>query len=208
MGFSLATQGSVLRRIGARSACAVALGCAWLALASAAMGRQAGPPSTRGWQAVVTGAAAASGAQSGQSGAMQAASASATLDQCVPAAAQSERSAMFAGEMTAMPGSLRMAIRIEIQELTAGEAAFHTITAPGLGVWRSSDPGVKAYKYVKQVTNLFAPASYRAIVRFRWLNARGRQIKSTHKHTLICEQPSSSPFPAGSSLTAGGSSLE
>ncbi len=132
-------------------------------------------------QAVVAGAAAASGAQSGQSGAVQAASASATLEQCVPAAAQSERSAMFAGEMTAMPGSVRMAIRIEIQELTSGEAAFHTITAPGLGVWRSSDPGVKAYKYVKQVTNLFAPASYRAIVRFRWLNAKGRQIKSTQQ---------------------------
>jgi hypothetical protein len=182
MGSSAATQGSVFRRIAVCSACAVALGCAWLAPASAATGQQ--------------------------SGAVQAASASATLEQCVPAAAQSERSAMFAGEMTAMAGSVRMAIRIEIQELAPGEAAFHTITAPGLGVWRSSDPGVKAYKYVKQVTNLFAPASYRAIVRFRWLNAKGHQIKSTQKHTLRCEQPSTSPFPAGSSFTAGGSSLE
>jgi hypothetical protein len=195
MGSSAATQGSVFRRIGACSACAAALGCAWLAPASAALHRQA----------VVAGAV---GAQIGQSGAVQAASASATLEQCVPAAAQSERSAMFAGEMTAMPGSARMAIRIEIQELTPGEAGFRTITAPGLGVWRSSDPGVKAYRYVKQVTNLFAPASYRAIVRFRWLNAKGHQIKSTQKHTLRCEQPSTSPLPAGSSLAAAGSSLE
>ena len=35
--------------------------------------------------------------------------------------------------------------------------SFHTITAPGLGVWRASDPGVKIYRYLKQVTNLFAP---------------------------------------------------
>jgi hypothetical protein len=208
MDSSVVAQGSVLRRIGACSACAVALGCAWLALASAAMGRQAGPPSTSGRQVVVAGAAAAGGAQGGQPGALQAASASATLEQCVRAAAQSERSAVFAGEMTAMQGSVRMAIRIEIQELTPGEAAFHTITAPGLGVWRSSDPGIKAYKYVKQVTNLFAPASYRAVVRFRWLNAKGHEIKSTEKHTLRCEQPSSSPVPAGSSLAAGGASLE
>ena len=58
----------------------------------------------------------------------------------------------------------------------SGEAQFHTVTAPGLGAWRVSDPGVKAYRYIKQVTNLSAPASYRATVRFRWLNAKGRLI--------------------------------
>jgi hypothetical protein len=56
-------------------------------------------------------------------------------------AVQSERSATFAAEMTAMPGSVHMAIRIEIQEQLAGEALFHTVTASGLSAWRVSDTG-------------------------------------------------------------------
>jgi hypothetical protein len=56
-------------------------------------------------------------------------------------------------------------------------------------VWRSSAPGVKVYKYLKQVTNLSAPAFYRAAVRFRWLNAKGRLIFATELHTPRCEQP-------------------
>ena len=77
-------------------------------------------------------------------------SASATLEQCVAGSAQSERSAIFAGEMTSMPGSLRMAIRIEIQEQMSGEAPFHTVTASGLGAWRA---------YVDQLRTLAADAA-------------------------------------------------
>jgi hypothetical protein len=151
-------------------------------------------------------AATAPGAQSGQAGGGgQEPSASATVEQCVPAPVQSERSAVFAGEMTAMSGSARMAIRIEIQELLPGEGTFHTITAPGLGVWRFSDPGVKAYKYVKQVTNLFAPASYRAKLHFRWLNAKGRLMRSSERHTPRCRQPAATTFPP--SASSGGASL-
>ncbi len=132
-------------------------------------------------------------------------STSATVEQCVTGAAQSERSAMFAAEMTAMPGSVRMAIRIEIQEQIFGEAQFHTITAPALGAWRVSDPGVRAYRYNKQVTNLFAPASYRATVRFRWLNAKGRLMKSSVRHTPGCRQTASTPFPPGASTEVSSS---
>ena len=56
-------------------------------------------------------------------------------------------------------------------------------------MWRGSDPGVKAYKYLKQVTNLSAPAFYRAVVRFRWLNARGHLIRRAERHTARCVQP-------------------
>jgi hypothetical protein len=206
MSSSAATPSSVSWRFRACSACAVVLLFAYLALSSAAIAREPDRAGTSNPQVVIAQAAAA-GAQTGQSGGgVEAASASATLEQCVPASAQSERSASFAGEMTAMSGSARMAIRIEIQEQTPGEALFHTIVAPGLGVWRASDPGVKAYKYVKQVTNLFAPASYRATVRFRWLNAKGHQIKSAQRHTPRCEQPASTPFPVSASFLAEGSS--
>jgi hypothetical protein len=140
--------------------------------------------------------------------------ASATLEQCVTAAAQAERSATFSGEMTAIPGTARMAMRIDVQERMPGEALFHTISAPGLGVWRGSDPGVKIYKYLKQVTNLSSPAFYRAMVRFHWLNARSRLIRRMERLTPRCVQlaPVPTPMPPtqgisstpSTSLSAGG----
>ena len=59
--------------------------------------------------------------------------------------------------MTAISGSTRMMMRIDVQEQLAGETLFHSIAAPGLGVWRSSDPDVKSYRFIRQVTNLSAP---------------------------------------------------
>jgi hypothetical protein len=120
-------------------------------------------------------------------------SVSATLEQCVTAVSQPERSATFAGEMTAIAGSTHMEMRIDVLERLPGEALFHTVSAPGLGVWRGSAPGVKVYKYLKQFTNLSAPAFYRAAVRFRWLNARGRLMKAEELRTSHCQQPAPPP---------------
>ncbi len=133
-------------------------------------------------------------------------SASATLEQCVTSMVQAERSATFSGEIVAIQGSAHMAMRIDVQERTPAEALFHTVTAPGLGVWRASDPGVKNYKYLKQVTNLSAPALYRATVRFRWVNAKGHLIRHAERHTPSCAQPPSPPPGSPSSPTAPPSS--
>jgi hypothetical protein len=130
-------------------------------------------------------------------------SASATLEQCVTAVAQAERSATFSGEMTAISGSTRMEMRIDVLERMPSEELFHTVSAPGLGVWRTAAPGVKVYKYLKQVTNLSAPAFYRASVRLRWLNAKGRLIKSLALHTPRCEQPQPPPPPPVTAPSAG-----
>src|SRR5438874_7964395 len=149
--------------------------------------------------------AAAPGAAPGQSGAGPALPSTATLEQCVTSVEQLERSATFAGEMSAIPGTLRMAIRIDVQERVPGRAGFHTVTAPGLGVWRMSDPKVKIYKYLKQVTNLSAPAVYRAVVRFRWLAPRGRVLKRGQRYTGGCTQPAP-PAPAGAEAGQAGAS--
>jgi hypothetical protein len=121
---------------------------------------------------------------------------SATLEQCVTAVAQAERSATFAGEMTAIAGSARMLMRIDVQERLPAAALFRTVSAPGLGVWRGSDAGVKVYKSLKQVTNLSAPADYRAVVRFRWLNADGHLIRAAERRTAACVQPAPPLAPA------------
>src|SRR5665213_3198913 len=120
---------------------------------------------------------------------------SVTAEQCLATGEQAERSATFSGEMTAPPGTARMAMRIEVQELIPGEETFHTVSAPGLGVWRGSQPGVKIYRYVKQVTNLSSPAVYRALVRFHWLNDGGRVIKRAERLTSKCAQPASTTPP-------------
>jgi len=113
--------------------------------------------------------------------------ASAALEGCQGAVSESARSATFAGEMTAVPGTARMQISILVIERLPGEGAYHQVNAPGLDVWRSSTPGVQSYRYVRQVTNLAAPALYRAAVRFRWLGARGKVIQALELHTRRCE---------------------
>jgi hypothetical protein len=123
------------------------------------------------------------------------------LEQCVTSTAQAERSATFTAQMVATPATQKMALRFELQERMRGEPDFHTVTAPGLGVWQRSEPGVKIYKYVKQITNLAAPAAYRAVVRFRWVGEKGRVFKRAELHTQKCLQPPLAPqvrqAPAG-----------
>jgi hypothetical protein len=130
-------------------------------------------------------------------------SASATLQQCATATVpQTERSATFAGEMAAIAGSARMQIRIDLEERALGETSFRTVNATGLGVWHSSTPGVKIFAHIEQVTNLSAPAVYRGALRFRWLNAKGRPIKTQELRTARCEQPAAPSPSAGAGQTS------
>ena len=122
---------------------------------------------------------------------------------------QTERSATFIGEMTSIAGTAKMSMRIDVEERESAESEFHTVSAPGLGVWRAADPKVKVYKYLKQVTNLSAPASYRGLVRFRWMNARGHVIKRAERLTTRCRQPAPmvqpvTPSPEATAPTASG----
>ena len=132
--------------------------------------------------------------------------AAATVEQCVTTGEQTDRSATFSGEMTALAGTARMAMRIEVQERMPGEELFRTVAAPGLGVWRGSASGVKIYQYVKQVTNLASPAAYRALVRFRWLNDKGYVIRRAERVTSPCIQPASETTQAPAAPVAPGSS--
>ena len=187
----------------------VALVCAvavpWLAFAPAAMGVTATASST-GVSQTLAGAGATATAGAGQSPPLSGkTSASATLQQCATATIpQAERSATFAGEMTAIAGSTRMQIRIDLEERALGETSFHTVTAPALGVWHSSTAGVKIFAHIQQVTNLSAPAVYRGAVRFRWLNAKGRPIKTQELRTAHCEQPASPPDSTGGAQAGTG----
>ncbi len=114
---------------------------------------------------------------------------SANVEQCVTAATQAGRSVTFTGQMETISGAHRMAMEIVVQEHDPGETGFHTLTAAGPGTWQRSEVGLKIYKYVRQVTDLPAPAAFRAIVMYRWLGERGRVIMRDERRTPICRQP-------------------
>lgn len=127
--------------------------------------------------------------------------ASAALEACVTASEQSGRSATFSGQMITVIGAERMAIRVELEERTHASGGFRAVLAPGLGVWRTSEPGVKIYKYIKEVTNLSAPAAYRGLVHFRWTNAKGRLVRASTLRTQVCKEPLLPPPSTSTSTT-------
>lgn len=129
---------------------------------------------------------------------------SASVEQCAPSEIPAERSVTFTGEMVATPSTQRMGMKIELLEHIHGESGFHTVTSPGIGVWRGSEAGVRIYRYVKQITNLTAPAAYRAVVHFRWLGEKGRVIKRAELRTARCVQPLLAPAPLPSPPPASG----
>jgi hypothetical protein len=114
---------------------------------------------------------------------------SAGVEQCVTAPTQADRSVTFTGQMETVAGAHRMAIEIVVQEHTIEEEGFHTLTTAGLGSWQRSEAGVKIYKVRQAVTDLPAPAVFRAIVRYRWMNEKGQVIRHDERRTPICKQP-------------------
>ena len=129
------------------------------------------------------------GAQAASASTITDGAATVGIEQCVTSTVQLERSATFTAQMNATNATQKMAMRLELQQRLHGESEFHTLVAPGFGVWRVSEPGVKIYKYVKQVTNLDSPAAYRVLVRFRWIGESGRLIKHDELHTPRCIEP-------------------
>ncbi len=127
--------------------------------------------------------------------------ATATTEACLTTGAQAERSATFVGEMSALPGTARMQMRVEILEHTAGELGFRPVTYPGIGGWLRSSPGVKTYKNLDKVTDLAAPATYRAEIHFRWLNAHGKAIKALELRTPRCVQTTEAGMETGAPST-------
>jgi len=126
-------------------------------------------------------------------------SATAALAGCQVAVDQADRSATFAGQMVATTNSSAMQMRIDLQQRTSASTGFTKVTAAGLGVWRSSAPGVTIYRYLREVTNLPAPGAYRATFSYRWLDAPGKVLRAATRTTPVCVQPDERPL-----LSVGG----
>jgi len=116
--------------------------------------------------------------------------ASAQLDRCHPSLDAAQRYAVFSGAMRSLrAGQDRMEMRFDLFRRANGALTFRRVAAPGLGVWNHADAGVGGYKFRQKVANLTAPAAYRSVVSFRWLDANGHVFARAQHVTLACPQP-------------------
>jgi CARDB len=120
--------------------------------------------------------------------------ASAQLDRCHASLDAAQRYAVFSGVMRSLrAGQDRMDMRFDLFRRAPGAFAFKRVAAPGLGVWKRADAGVGRLKFKQKVEALTAPAAYRAVVSFRWINANGRVFARAQHVTPICQQPDLRP---------------
>ena len=118
---------------------------------------------------------------------------SATVTSCHPDALQANRYAIFASQMTSVPGTRTMAVNFALQERSAAAATFATVSAPGFGAWVASEPGVGIYTYDHEVTSLPAPAAFRVLVRARWIDRHRHVIRHQQLLSPVCAQPLETP---------------
>jgi hypothetical protein len=107
---------------------------------------------------------------------------------CDSALDPAARVASFEGRMRVKRGARRMQMRFTLQERSPDAPAWHKLQAAGFGKWLSSDPGIGRFIYTKRVVELEAPASYRTIVRFRWLDASGARVAAARSTSAVCHQ--------------------
>jgi hypothetical protein len=105
------------------------------------------------------------------------------------------RAAAFTGSMPAASLTKRMQMRFTLlQRLGASvKLPFKKVAVPGWDGWEKSDAGRDGFVFTKRVEALTAPAGYRAVIAFRWLDAKGRVQRTITRTTPICEQPDPRP---------------
>jgi hypothetical protein len=101
--------------------------------------------------------------------------------------------AMFTARMSAYRRTAKMQMRFTLQAITPDEPRWRKVDTPGFGEWITAPSGLTKYTYDKTVQELLAPARYRAVVHFRWRDARGKLIRSGRAASGACRQPDSRP---------------
>ena len=106
----------------------------------------------------------------------------AAVEACATSPLPAQRVVSFVGSMPAMRGALVMQMRFDLERRMRGEPRWRRLRGvPGFGVWERSDPNVAGFVFRKRVTGLPTPASYRALVRFRWDDAGGSVVREDRR---------------------------
>lgn len=112
--------------------------------------------------------------------------ASLSMLECTPARDGGAGSVEYRARMHAVAKTDRMAVRFHLLE-RAGDGSFQRVAGDGLGVWRRSEHGAGAFQWTQRIEGLREGAAYRVVVRYRWLDADGREIRSTRLRSGVCE---------------------
>jgi CARDB protein len=112
-----------------------------------------------------------------------------TLTACVPR----ERAAEFEARMGKVEHASKLKMRFTLQARKPGKKAFHRVSAPGFSSWTTADPGTSRYVFTRRVEGLIGPARYRAMVRFKWIDAHGKAILTARRFSKACRQPDHRP---------------
>ena len=109
-------------------------------------------------------------------------------------------SATFKGSMRSVDGSERMAMRFKLLA-RYGKDAPQAVEAPALRRWHRSRKGVTRYSYSQRIKGLAPGGSYRARVKYRWLDEHGKVIKRTSRLSGACVQDGALPNLTVSSVS-------
>ena len=118
----------------------------------------------------------------------------ARLVTCATGPAAADRYAVFTGSMPAIPGAVRMEMRFDLLQRHSGTLGYARVPLPKWGQWeRTERRGIAGFIFTKRVEQLAAPAVYRAVVRFRWFDAAGHQLRSQKRVSGVCSQQDPRP---------------
>jgi hypothetical protein len=120
---------------------------------------------------------------------------SAKTTTCTTGVDDASRAAAFTGAMPAASQTKRMQMRFVLiqRKGTGPKGTFKKISVPGWGDWVKSDPDRQGFVFTKRVEALTAPAGYRAVITFRWLDGKGQVQRTATRTTPACDQPDPRP---------------
>ncbi|HEX2702887.1 MAG TPA: CARDB domain-containing protein [Solirubrobacteraceae bacterium] len=119
--------------------------------------------------------------------------ASATVTACTTGDSAAARSATFSAAMEALPGTSTMSVAFDLYEQSTATSPYVAVSAPGFGVWQSSNRAIASFTANENVVDLPAPAAFRALVRYRWLSRTGHVIRRAERVTKACVETAPSP---------------
>jgi len=116
----------------------------------------------------------------------------AKVQDCHTGATPDQRYAVFVGQMPAIAGAKRMAMKFDLFQRLSGPA-FKRVSVPKFGLWQKSLANQTGFVFQKRVDALVAPAAYRVVVSFRWYGNHNKVIRTAEKVSPNCKQPDPRP---------------
>ena len=112
----------------------------------------------------------------------------ASVSACETGPDPADRFAEFSASMP-REGAAIMGMRFVLYEKLPG-GRFVRVSLPNWEEWeRTGKAKVPGFVFTKRVEELATPASFKAIVTFRWYDDEGGVLRTTRRTTEVCKQP-------------------